>query len=258
MTTSLRDIPIIDTDTHVVEPPDLWTSRHVDRQWGDRVPHVEWDEAARRRRGSSAASVISAAVSAAMAGWHEHPPSHPPALGRRRPRHVGRQQRASGGWTSTASSAQVLYPNVAVFNAKRIIGLDDDGAAAGLRPGLQRLPDRLGRQRPRPAHRRWRPCRSGTSTRRSPRSSAARRRATRASSSPRTPARFGLPELTDRYWDPMWASAQEKGLPVNFHIASGDLDLLNGFGHPDNGEHANYAIDGRVVLHGQRQDRSPS
>jgi predicted TIM-barrel fold metal-dependent hydrolase len=57
------------------------------------------------------------------------------------------------------------------------------------------------------------------------------------------PSYFGLPELTDRYWDPMWASAQEKGMPVNFHIASGDLDLFN-VGHPDNGIHANYAAMG--------------
>ena len=41
----------------------------------------------------------------------------------------------------------------------------------------------------------------------------------------------------------MWASAQEKGLPVNFHIASGDLDLFD-VGHPDNGVHANYAAMG--------------
>ena len=58
------------------------------------------------------------------------------------------------------------------------------------------------------------------------------------------PSAFGLPELTDRYWDRMWASAQEKGLPVNFHIASGDMGLLDDIGHPDNGNHANYASIG--------------
>ena len=57
------------------------------------------------------------------------------------------------------------------------------------------------------------------------------------------PAYFGLPQLTDRHWDPMWRSAEEKGLPVNFHIASGDLDPFN-VGHPDNGMHANYAAMG--------------
>jgi predicted TIM-barrel fold metal-dependent hydrolase len=41
----------------------------------------------------------------------------------------------------------------------------------------------------------------------------------------------------------MWRSAEEKGLPVNFHIASGDLDPFS-VGHPDNGPHANYAAMG--------------
>ena len=31
----------IDTDTHISEPPDLWTSRVSTKKWGDAVPHVE-------------------------------------------------------------------------------------------------------------------------------------------------------------------------------------------------------------------------
>jgi predicted TIM-barrel fold metal-dependent hydrolase len=58
------------------------------------------------------------------------------------------------------------------------------------------------------------------------------------------PTAFGLPRLTDRHWDPMWASMQEKRLPVNFHIASGDISLLADAGHPDAGAHANYASMG--------------
>ena len=34
------DLKVIDTDTHVSEPPDLWTSR-VPAKWRDKVPHVE-------------------------------------------------------------------------------------------------------------------------------------------------------------------------------------------------------------------------
>ena len=34
---------VIDTDTHVIEPYDLWTSR-LPARWGDQVPHVKWDE----------------------------------------------------------------------------------------------------------------------------------------------------------------------------------------------------------------------
>jgi len=31
---------VVDVDTHLTEPPDLWTSR-VSSKWGDAVPHVE-------------------------------------------------------------------------------------------------------------------------------------------------------------------------------------------------------------------------
>ena len=44
MNTTINEIPIIDTDTHVVEPPDLWTSR-IASKWGDNVPTCEWDAA---------------------------------------------------------------------------------------------------------------------------------------------------------------------------------------------------------------------
>src|SRR5437899_448319 len=36
-------IRVIDTDTHLVEPPDLWTSR-MSPKYGDLIPHVEWDD----------------------------------------------------------------------------------------------------------------------------------------------------------------------------------------------------------------------
>ena len=39
----LARIPlIVDLDAHLVEPPDLWTSRLPSR-WGDMIPHVKWD-----------------------------------------------------------------------------------------------------------------------------------------------------------------------------------------------------------------------
>src|SRR5437660_9020685 len=37
-------IPIVDADTHITEPPDLWTSRVSVQKWGDLVPHVRWVE----------------------------------------------------------------------------------------------------------------------------------------------------------------------------------------------------------------------
>ena len=88
--TDVRGIPIIDTDTHVVEPPDLWTSR-VSSKWGDLVPHVAlgrpvaeeeaWfigDSAARRRRRAGDGGLVRA------------PAVPPAALRRHRPGVVGR------------------------------------------------------------------------------------------------------------------------------------------------------------------------
>jgi predicted TIM-barrel fold metal-dependent hydrolase len=36
------------------------------------------------------------------------------------------------------------------------------------------------------------------------------------------PQGFGLPFLGERHWDPLWSVAQEAGLPIHFHIGSGD------------------------------------
>ena len=36
------------------------------------------------------------------------------------------------------------------------------------------------------------------------------------------PQRFGLPYLAEEHWNPLWSIAQEAGLPIHFHIGSGD------------------------------------
>ncbi len=36
-------LDLVSTDSHVVEPPDLWSSR-LRTEWGDRAPHIESDE----------------------------------------------------------------------------------------------------------------------------------------------------------------------------------------------------------------------
>jgi predicted TIM-barrel fold metal-dependent hydrolase len=37
------------------------------------------------------------------------------------------------------------------------------------------------------------------------------------------PQRYDLPFLGDPHWNPLWAAAQDAGLPVSFHIGSGDI-----------------------------------
>jgi predicted TIM-barrel fold metal-dependent hydrolase len=37
------------------------------------------------------------------------------------------------------------------------------------------------------------------------------------------PQELGMPFLGDRHWDPLWAVAADTGLPISFHIGSGDF-----------------------------------
>ena len=175
------------------------------------------------------------------------------ATGRTPTRRRGTRALDSAGWTSTASTPQVLYPNVAMFNAGSIREIAERTTSSWPWCGRTTTTRRTSAARdPEPSARRHVAAVLG------PRRDVGRDRAlrggtgTRASCSRRTRARSDCPSSTDRYWDRMWASAQEKGLPVNFHIASGDMTLLDNAGHPDNGAHANYASMGVVVLHGQR------
>jgi len=240
MSTTINEIPIIDADTHVVEPPDLWTSR-VSAKWGDKVPHVRWDPQMEEDAWYTADVRLGAVGGPAMAGWHEHPPYHPRRFEDTDPRSWDAVERVKV-MDDYGVQAQVLYPNVAVFDAKNILSMGDTelqlrciqayndfqtewgSAAPGRYVAVASLPF-------------WD----------LPATLAEIERCAalghRGIVFTQDPGFFGLPELTDRYWDPMWASAQEKQMPVNFHIASGNLDLFN-VGHADNGPHANYAAMG--------------
>jgi hypothetical protein len=77
--TLLDEVKVIDADTHVIEPPDLWTSRVSTQRWGDLVPHVAADENGDPSWYVSDKKVMGVAA-AAMAGWKEYPPSHPTTL----------------------------------------------------------------------------------------------------------------------------------------------------------------------------------
>jgi predicted TIM-barrel fold metal-dependent hydrolase len=54
------------------------------------------------------------------------------------------------------------------------------------------------------------------------------------------PEVFGQPPLADPQWEPVWSTAEDLGLTINFHIGSGDLTQLRG-GFKGNGRQANYA-----------------
>src|ERR1700736_3982358 len=73
------NLPLIDTDTHVTEPPDLWTSRLASK-WGDDIPHLVFDKEMGGRRWRVGKYNLFHEAKLAMAGWNEYPPLHPPSL----------------------------------------------------------------------------------------------------------------------------------------------------------------------------------
>ena len=108
----------------MIEPYDLWTSRIDVGKWGDKVPHVRWDEALQEDAWYFGEQRVGAAAAAAQAGWREFPPQHPPRLDDVDP----------GTWEASARLnvmdkygiwAAVLYPNVAGFGAGKMLTMGD-------------------------------------------------------------------------------------------------------------------------------------
>jgi hypothetical protein len=69
---------IIDTDSHIIEAPDLWTARMSKSKWGDSIPTVRWDEKTQMEAWFVGGKRFANAWSAAWVGWEKPFPSAPP------------------------------------------------------------------------------------------------------------------------------------------------------------------------------------
>jgi predicted TIM-barrel fold metal-dependent hydrolase len=233
-----RRVPIIDVDTHVIEPPDLWTSRVSVEKWGDLVPHVRWDDAGQRDAWYFGDTVVKGVATSAVAGWDRYPPDLPRTLAdvevyNWEPRARLRRMDELG------IHAQVLYPNVAGFGSGHFMKVRHPELMLDLVRAYNDFlaewcaaaPDRFIPVLSVPF---WDLEATIEEIRRA--HSLGHRGIVMGSE----PEFWGAPDLTDRHWDPVWAVAQELGLPINFHIAAGDTSAAFG-GNPQNGGRANFA-----------------
>jgi predicted TIM-barrel fold metal-dependent hydrolase len=210
-------------------------------KYGDLVPHVRWDDEAKEEAWFVGDQRMGPVASAAQAGWHEFPPAHPPRWEDADPHTWDAKLRLQrmdeyGVW------AQVLYPNVALFNSALLKSGDLGLTLEYIRAyndfqteWCSAAPDRLIAVTTLPF---WDLDATLAEIRR------CEDMGHRGIVFSQDPSAFGLPHLTDPYWDPMWATAQELRQPVNFHIATGDMSLLSYAGHPSVGEQALYASIG--------------
>ena len=234
---------VIDTDTHIIEPYDLWQSRVSVKKYGDKVPHVRWDEKAQAEAWYFGGERTMLAAGAAMAGWHEYPPTRPSKL-EQVDKSLYEAPARLKNMDATGIYAQVLYPNVAGFGAGRFLCLGDHELMLECVRAYNNWvtewasadPRRLIPQAALPF---WD---IEATVKEMERCAKMGHKGVIMCGEPEV---FKMPKLTDPRWDPMWAAAQDLALPVNFHVGAGDMwyfDMM----HERVGKHAAFASMGAL------------
>ena len=233
-------IQIIDCDTHVSEPYDLWTSR-VSQKWGDLVPYVVHSEESGRDVWALGGEYnpYGGVGGSAMAGWKEFPPNGPPTLAEADPACYdagGRLQRMD----DYGIHAAVVYPNVGGFGSGAFLRMKEPALMLEcvrayndfLADWISPVPERF---IPIPAMPFWD---VGACVAEMHRVAKRGFKGIMWGSEPQV---FDQPLLSDHHWEPIWATAQDLQLTVSFHTASGDLHEMREGSYEGNGRQANFA-----------------
>jgi predicted TIM-barrel fold metal-dependent hydrolase len=211
---------VIDCDTHITEPGDVWTSR-LPAKWSDDAPRIVRDDDGRDNWQFGTAHRIVPVGVTAVAGWSEPFPAAPrnmdeiPAAAHDATARLAYMDEI-GVWASA------LYPNIGGFGNESFLSLPD--------PELKLACVR--------AYNDWLIDWSEPDPRRfiaimaTPywdidatvveieRAAAIGHKGILFTGEPQE---FGMPYLGDRHWDPLWSVAADTGLPISFHIGSGDF-----------------------------------
>ncbi len=239
---AIDSIDVIDTDTHIIEPPDLWTSRMSVERWGDRVPHVRYLEEADEEFWFFGDLRRNPVGGSAAAFWPEYPPARPTRFAQI-DRLLWDPNARLAKMDDYGVHAQVLYPNVGGFGAGRMVALDDPELTLAC---VQAYNDYLaefasaapGRYIPIMGLPAWD---LDLSIKEMDRAMALGHKGLMMSSQTED---WNMPELASPHWDPLWAAAEERGLPINFHVASGDISKTgdNPFGKLDRATFASMPV----------------
>ncbi|MCH2171765.1 amidohydrolase [Myxococcota bacterium] len=209
----------IDADTHITEPADVWTSR-VPSRWRERVPQVRWDDENQEECWFLSDQKMMPVGMTALAGWPEKFPQHPPSFEKA---HAGAYDASARirYMDEVGCRAQVLYPNVGGFGNQFFLRIPEPELKLACVRAYNDFqldwispdPDRF---IPIMATPFWDVEAAAAEVERCAKLDFKGILFTAA------PQDFGLPLLGDRHWDPLWSIAQEAGLPISFHIGSGD------------------------------------
>ncbi len=240
----VKALRVIDCDTHVIEPYDLWTSR-VSSRFQDQVPHVVWNEERRQDVWTMPGKpLMAAAAGSAMTGWREYPPNRPPTLADADVSTYDATARLAK-MDDYGIFAQVLYPNIAGFGGGLYIEFSDPELRLQcvrayndwLVEWTSVAPDRFVMNCSVPF---WD---VEAAVAEIHRCHDLGHRGILFSSHPN---RFGQPYIADPHWDPIWSTCQALGMPVNFHIGSSGVTDF-GVNYEGNGASLNYGISSSTI-----------
>jgi predicted TIM-barrel fold metal-dependent hydrolase len=243
--TGFKELKVIDVDTHVLEPADLWTSR-MSAKWGDLIPHVKWDPELGEESWFVGNKSIYPVGIPAMANYEEYAPGRPKTMEQFDPSSVDPKLRLKK-MDEYGIHAQILYPNVGIFAASDYLGTAVDPAFA--LEACQAYNDFLAEYSSTDSERyipvMTIPFWDLEDTRKEiHRAHELGHKGIVMSSQPDN---FDLPPIDDEHWYPLWAQAQEMGLSINFHIGGGKI---TNYGVPAIGEHAGFAWTSTMIFQG--------
>ena len=242
------DLCVIDTDTHITEPHDLWTSR-APSVYKDRVPRVVevdgvemWALDGKPFKRASASSVVhrdgSRHRGTGFIQW-TFADAHPAAYDV--PTRLALMDEI-GVW------AQIVYPNTAGFGGQAFGSVDDPvlkNLCATLYNDAMAEMQEAGKGRLFPlALLPWWDVEASVAE--AERIADMGLRGVNMTSDPQ---QGGAPDLNDPAWDPLWEVCADRELPVNFHIGASD-STVSWFGNspwPSLGDDAKLAIGSAMM-----------
>jgi predicted TIM-barrel fold metal-dependent hydrolase len=221
----LAGVKIIDVDTHLSEPADLWTSRAPAR-YRDVVPRqlevagrLRWVVGADIDLGGTGASSVIDRDGAKMygTGWMKLPVHEVHDASSQIPARLAMMDRLG-------IHAQIMYPNVAGFGNQAFLRVED----AGLRLACAQIYNDAGAEFQEASGQRifpmalvpWWDIEAAVAEVR--RAAAMGMRGVVTCSNPED---AGLPDLSQPEWADFFEACQELAMPINFHIGSSQREM---------------------------------
>jgi predicted TIM-barrel fold metal-dependent hydrolase len=213
-------IKVVDSDSHVVEPPDLWSSR-LAAKWVEDAPRVAREPHDDKLRWNIGGRWSQEIGMFAVAGFKDCLPAAPRSFEEMDAAAFDATERLRrldeyGIW------AQVLYPNVIGFDISLFIEQSPEFALACVQAYndfiLEWASADLRRLIPIMMMPFWDIDASIAEMERN------RSRGIRSTLFGGHMERIGLPPVYDEHWDPVWAAAQDLDMSVNFHIGFAEQD----------------------------------